>query len=127
MIAAVVITPIGGWAAVPAFGDPVGLLAGIGVGISSSVIPYVTDQLALSRLSRATYALMVSLLPATAVVIGIVILTQIPTALETIGVALVVAGVALHRDPTGGEQLPGPPVAVDVSGPARRVATHDRV
>jgi inner membrane transporter RhtA len=100
VIAAVVITPIGGWAALPALNDPVGLLAGIGVGISSSVIPYVTDQLALARLSRATYALMVSLLPATAVVIGIVILTQIPTALETIGVALVVAGVALHRDPT---------------------------
>ncbi len=99
VIAALVITPIGGWAALPALGDPVGLLAGIGVGISSSVIPYVTDQLALARLSRATYALMVSLLPATAVVIGIIVLTQIPTALETLGVALVVAGVALHRDP----------------------------
>jgi inner membrane transporter RhtA len=114
LIAAVVITPIGGWAAVPAFGDPVGLLAGIGVGISSSVIPYVTDQLALARLSRATYALMVSLLPATAVVIGIVILTQIPTALETIGVALVVAGVALHRDPGGGDQHQSPPASIDV-------------
>jgi inner membrane transporter RhtA len=101
LVAAVVITPIGGWAALPALGDPVGLLAGIGVGISSSVIPYVTDQLALARLSRATYALMVSLLPATAVVIGIVILAQIPTVLETIGVALVIAGVALHRDPSG--------------------------
>jgi inner membrane transporter RhtA len=99
LVAAVVITPIGGWAAVPAFGDPVGLLAGIGVGVSSSVIPYVTDQLALARLARATYALMVSLLPATAVVIGIVILAQIPSVLETAGVALVVAGVALHRDP----------------------------
>ena len=40
--------------------------AGIGVGVSSSVIPYVTDQLALARLARATYALMVSLLPAIA-------------------------------------------------------------
>ena len=30
----VVVTPLGGWAAVPAFGDPVALLAGIGVGIS---------------------------------------------------------------------------------------------
>ena len=41
-------------------------LAGIGVGISSSVIPYVFDQLALARLPRATYSLMVALLPATA-------------------------------------------------------------
>jgi inner membrane transporter RhtA len=100
LIALVVVTPIGGWAAAPAFGDPVGVLAGIGVGISSSVIPYVADQLALARLPRATYALMVALLPATATVIGIVVLTQIPTLAETAGVALVIAGVAIHRDPT---------------------------
>jgi inner membrane transporter RhtA len=100
LIALVVVTPIGGWAAAPAFGDPVAVLAGIGVGISSSVIPYVADQLALARLPRATYALMVALLPATATVIGIVVLTQIPTLAETAGVALVIAGVAIHRDPT---------------------------
>src|SRR6478752_2109174 len=35
LIAAVVVTPIGGWAAAPAFGDPVALVAGVGVGISS--------------------------------------------------------------------------------------------
>jgi inner membrane transporter RhtA len=98
LIALVVVTPIAGWAAVPALGDPVGLLAGIGVGISSSVIPYVTDQLALARLQRATYALMVSLLPATATAIGIVVLTQIPSPAEVTGVSLVVAGVALHRE-----------------------------
>jgi len=61
--------------------------------------PYVTDQLALKRLDRATYALMVSLLPATATVIGIAVLTQIPTPVEIIGVTLVVVGVALHRQP----------------------------
>ena len=99
LVAAVVITPIGGWQALPAFTEPLLLLAGIGVGISSSVIPYVADQLALARLARATYALMVSLLPATATVIGIVVLAQIPTALELTGIALVVAGVALHREP----------------------------
>jgi inner membrane transporter RhtA len=97
LAAAVVITPIAGWAAVPVFADPVGLLAGIGVGISSSVIPYVADQLALVRLPRATYALMVSLLPATATVIGILVLGQVPTLLEIAGVTLVVGGVALHR------------------------------
>jgi inner membrane transporter RhtA len=97
LIALVVVTPIAGRAAAPAFGDPLGLLAGIGVGVSSSVIPYVTDQLALARLPRATYALMVWLLPAVATVIGIVVLTQIPTVAQAIGVALVVIGVACHR------------------------------
>jgi len=99
LIAAVVVTPIGGWAVVPALTDPVALLAGIGVGLCSSVIPYVSDQLAMRRLPRATYALMVSLLPATATVIGVVVLTQIPSSAELTGVALVIAGVALHREP----------------------------
>src|SRR3954469_14748691 len=99
LIAAVVVTPIAGSAAVPAVGDPVALLAGAGVGLSSSVIPYVCDQLAMARLARATYALMVSLLPATATVIGVVVLAQMPSAVELLGVALVVAGVALHREP----------------------------
>jgi inner membrane transporter RhtA len=98
LVAAVAVTPMAGWAAAPAFGDPLALLAGIGVGVSSSVIPYVTDQLALARLARATYALMVSLLPATATVIGIVVLTQVPSLAEAGGVGLVVAGVAVHRE-----------------------------
>jgi inner membrane transporter RhtA len=98
LIAAVVVTPIGGWAVVPALTDPVAIAAGIGVGVSSSVIPYVSDQLALARMKRATYALMVSLLPATATVIGVVVLAQLPSAVEVLGVALVVAGVAVHRE-----------------------------
>jgi inner membrane transporter RhtA len=97
LIAAVVVTPLAGWAAVPALGDPVALAAGIGVGVSSSVIPYATDQLALARLARATYALMVSLLPAIATVIGVIVLAQVPAAAEIAGVCLVVGGVALHR------------------------------
>jgi inner membrane transporter RhtA len=96
LIALVVVTPLGGWEAIPALGDPVALLAGIGVGLASSVIPYVSDQLALARLERATYALLVSLLPATAAVIGIVVLGQVPSAAEATGIALVAAGVALH-------------------------------
>jgi inner membrane transporter RhtA len=98
LIAAVAVTPIGGWEALPAFSDPVALAAGVGVGVSSSVIPYVTDQLAMRRLARSTYALMVSLLPATATVIGILVLAQIPSAAELAGVALVVAAIAMHRE-----------------------------
>jgi inner membrane transporter RhtA len=101
LIAAVVVTPMGGWEVLPAFTEPVVLLAGVGVGLSSSVIPYISDQLAMRRLARATYALMVSLLPATATVIGIVVLAQVPSATELAGVALVIAGVALHRTDDG--------------------------
>jgi inner membrane transporter RhtA len=99
LVAAVAVTPAAGWAAAPALLDPIALLAGAGVGISSSVIPYVCDQLAMARLTRAAYALMVSLLPATATVIGIAVLGQVPAVAEVTGIALVVAGVALHREP----------------------------
>jgi inner membrane transporter RhtA len=98
LIAAMAVTPLAGWAALPALADPVALAAGMGVGISSSVIPYVSDQLAMRRLARASYALMVSLLPATATVIGIVVLAQVPSPTEVLGVALVIAGVAVHRE-----------------------------
>jgi len=99
LVATIAITPIGGWAAAPALLDPVALAAGIGVGLASSVIPYVFDQLAMARLTRATYSLMVSLLPATATVIGVLVLSQVPSPLEALGVGLVVAAVAVHREP----------------------------
>jgi inner membrane transporter RhtA len=98
IIAVVVITPLGGGQVIPALSDPLAIAAGIGVGLCSSVIPYVTDQLAMRRLARATYALMVSLLPATATVIGIIVLAQVPSWVEVTGVALVIGGVALHRE-----------------------------
>jgi inner membrane transporter RhtA len=110
LIAAVVATPLAGWAAVPALTDPVGLLAGVGVGVSSSVIPYVSDQLAMRRLSRAAYALMVSLLPATATVIGVIVLAQVPSPAEAGGVALVIAGVAAHRERRAAEPVAAEPV-----------------
>ncbi|MBA2630166.1 MAG: EamA family transporter, partial [Thermoleophilaceae bacterium] len=97
LVAAIAVTPVGGWEAAAAFVDPAALAAGIGVGLSSSVIPYVSDQLAMARLPRATYALMISLLPAFATVIGIVVLAQVPTWAEVGGVGLVVVGVAVHR------------------------------
>ena len=98
LVAAIVVTPVAGWSATPALVDPVAVAAGIGVGVTSSVIPYVFDQLAMARLSRATYSLMVSLLPATAVVIGVIVLAQVPTRVEVGGVALVVAAMAVHRE-----------------------------
>jgi inner membrane transporter RhtA len=99
MLAALVfVTPLAGWSALPAVVDPVTLAAGVGVGIASSVVPYVFDQLAMARLTRATYALMVSILPATATVVGVVVLRQVPTAIEIAGVALVVVAVAVHRE-----------------------------
>jgi len=97
LCAFVFISPIGFSGAAHAFSDPIALAAGVGVGVSSSVVPYVFDQLAMARLPRATYALFVALLPATATVIGIIVLRQLPSLVDLVGIALVMTGVALHR------------------------------
>ena len=98
LIAAVLATPIGIGPAAVTFTHPLWLAWGIGVGLCSSVIPYVTDQLAMARLPRATFALMLALLPAAATGIGLLVLGQVPTWRDLLGIALVVAGVAVHRD-----------------------------
>ncbi len=97
LVASIVVTPIGLRTALGALLDPKLLLAGAGVGVCSSVIPYICDQLAMARLSKATFALMLSLLPATACMIGIVVLRQIPSLFELTGIGAVIAGVALKR------------------------------
>lgn len=100
LIAAILTTPLGLAGAAPAFDHPGWLLAGVAVGVCSSVIPYVTDQLAMARLRRATFALMLSILPASATVVGLLVLTQLPTVHDLLGVALVIAAVAIHQQPT---------------------------
>ena len=97
LVAMVVALPVGIADARPALLDPVLLAAAVGVGISSSVIPYVTDQLAMARLPRASFALLLSILPATATLIGFVVLHQAPGLRDLAGIALVMLGVALHR------------------------------
>jgi inner membrane transporter RhtA len=100
LIAAVAATPVGLAGALPAFGHPLLLAAAAGVGVCSSVIPYVTDQLAMARLPRATFALMLALLPVFATIIGAIVLRQLPTPQDIAGVALVTAGVAIHKQGT---------------------------
>ncbi len=106
------VMPIGFLDALDAFADPVLLLAGIGVGVCSSVIPYVCDQLAMSRLPRASFALLLALLPATATIIGVIVLAQVPSVKDVLGVLVVMLGVAVHK--------PAPPAE-----PAHEIAARE--
>lgn len=97
LVALALVVPVGlADASVAFFSLPL-LFAGIGVGITSSVIPYICDQLAMARLPRATFALMLALLPATAAIVGALVLRQIPSPVEFLGIALVAAGIAVHK------------------------------
>jgi inner membrane transporter RhtA len=108
-VAAVVLTPVlrvGGAAGIAALADPVVLLLAVGVGVLSSVVPYVLDQIVLRRLGQARFAVLLALLPATATIVGLVALAQVPSPLEAAGIAAVVVAVALRsRDGDSPEPL----------------------
>ena len=97
MIAFIMLMPIGFIQALEAFGVLNLVLAGIGVGICSSVIPYICDQMAMSRLPRSSFALLLALLPATATIIAVIVLAQIPSLQDITGILLVMIGVAIHK------------------------------
>ncbi len=80
----------------PAFDVPWRLGACLVVGLLSSVVPYALDQLAMTRLPRARFALLLSILPATAALVGAIILGQLPGAAEVVGIGLVVAASAMR-------------------------------
>jgi inner membrane transporter RhtA len=52
----------------------------------------------MAQLPRATFALLLSLLPAVAALIGAVVLLQIPAPAEIAGIALIMVGVAVHQE-----------------------------
>jgi inner membrane transporter RhtA len=99
-IALILLIPIGLFDATKAFGTTELVLAGIGVGICSSAIPYICDKLTMSRLPRASFALMLAILPATATIIAAIILAQIPSLQDLLGIALVMIGIAVHKPAT---------------------------
>ena len=115
ILAVIFITPIGLGGATGAFLVPMLLGAGAAVGVCSSVVPYAIDQITMGRLPRASFALMLSLLPATATVIGLLVLGQVPTLLDLAGIALVMAGIAVHEERLQPPSLePGTPVLREV-------------
>ena len=99
VVAAVLLSPlllVGGPGSLAALADPLVLLIAVGVGVLSSVVPYVIDQLVLRTLGQARFAVLLALLPATATIVGLVGLGQVPGLGEAIGIAAVIAAVALR-------------------------------
>ena len=95
-IGAVALAPALVVPAVPALVDPLLLAACLAVGVASSVVPYALEQIAMRRLPRARFALLLALLPATAAVIGAIVLGQVPGLVEAAGIALVVVAASLR-------------------------------
>ena len=95
-VGVVAIAPLAAAPALESAGHGAVMLLAVGAGLLSSALPYALDQVLLRRLSRGAFALLLSLLPATATVMGLVLLRQVPQPLEILGVGLVVAAVVLR-------------------------------
>jgi inner membrane transporter RhtA len=84
-------------------------LAGIGLAVLLPVVPFALEMLALRRLTTAAFGTLMSLEPAFALVIGLLLLGQVPSMLAVLGIGFVVtAGIGAER--TGGRELPPEPL-----------------
>jgi inner membrane transporter RhtA len=74
------------------------VLVGVGLAVLLPVIPFSLEMLALRRLTTAAFGTLMSLEPAIALVIGLVVLHQVPGPWPVLGIAFVVAaGVGAER------------------------------
>lgn len=69
----------------------------IGLGTLSAVIPYSLDQVVLRMAGPAYFALLLALLPLVAAIAGVIVLGQMLTTVEVVGIAAVVAAVAVRK------------------------------
>ncbi len=85
------------------------VLAGLGLAILLPVIPFILELMALRHLTTSAFGTLMSLEPALALLVGLLLLHQVPTLLPVVGIGFVVlAGIGAQR--TGGRPVPVPAV-----------------
>jgi inner membrane transporter RhtA len=83
------------------------LLIGIGLAILLPVVPFTLEMLALRRLTTAAFGTLMSMEPAFAMIVGLLMLHQVPGAAGVVGICFVVAaGIGAAR--TGARPAPVP-------------------
>lgn len=93
--------------AAPVLTDAGLALAVVGIAVLSSVVPYAIEQVVLRRVTAATFAVLLAMLPATAAVVGAVALRQWPHGWEVVGLLCVSVAIVL----TATRRAPGEPAA----------------
>jgi inner membrane transporter RhtA len=74
------------------------LIIGIGLAILLPVVPFALEMMSLRRLTTATFGTLMALEPAFAMIVGLVVLHQIPGPAGTVGIGFVVAaGIGAAR------------------------------
>ncbi len=83
------------------------LLIGVGLAILLPVVPFALELLALRRLTTAAFGTLMALEPAFAMIVGLVVLHQVPGPAGIVGICFVVAaGIGAAR--TGARSSPVP-------------------
>lgn len=95
---AVAISPFGMVPALEAIVEPWVVGLALTTAVLSNVVPYALDQHIFTRVSRPRFALLNSLLPVTATVVGLVALRQVPSPVDLLGIGLVITAIALGTD-----------------------------
>jgi inner membrane transporter RhtA len=96
-IGALVIAPVGAPGSGPVWASPRLLALCLLVGVFSNAIGYGIDQFVMRRIPVRRFSVLLALLPVTAILVGWVALDQTPSAIELVGVALVLVGVTLQE------------------------------
>lgn len=91
LMAALFTVPFGIFQAGPALFKPPILAAGLAVALLSSALPYSLEMLALKRLPRHVFGMLVSAGPAVAALAGFLVLNERLTLLQWCAIALVIA------------------------------------
>jgi inner membrane transporter RhtA len=91
------IAPFGAPQSGPAWSQPSLIGWCVLVGLLSNAIGYGIEQSVLRRIPVRRFSVLLALLPVTAVVFGMIFLDQMPTAVEYLGIALVLAGVVIQQ------------------------------
>lgn len=88
------------------------LLIGIGLAILLPVVPFALELLALRRLTTAAFGTLMALEPAFAMIVGLIVLHQVPGIAGVVGIGFVVAaGIGAARS---GARTP-PPIPAEVA------------
>jgi inner membrane transporter RhtA len=103
VVAAIAITPVGVKAGGAALFRPEIVAIGVGIGLLSSVVPYSLELEALRRMPPRVFGILMSLEPAVAALVGLVLLGQLLTATEWIAIGCVmVACIGATRGASAG-------------------------
>lgn len=94
-VAAVVLAPLLAGRSVGVLGSWYLVGAVVAVALMSSVLPYAIEQLVLRRVGPAAFAVLLSLLPAAATLVGALVLRQLPHLADLVGLVLVSAAIGL--------------------------------